>query len=191
LKRRKRIGLITAVVLFCIAYFAVLQIPVLAKMVYPLYFKEEIVKYSEEYKLSAPLVAAVIKTESNFNVFAESGKDAKGLMQITPSTGVWIAEKLTVNNYNEDMLFDPEINIRFGCWYLRHLADYYDNNFALVFAAYNGGRGNVDKWLENNQISREGEDMTSIPFEETRNFVSRVNRNYKVYSKLYTWDETK
>lgn len=188
MKRRKRISLITAVVLVCIAYFAVMQIPVIVKMFYPLYFKEHIVEYAKEYRLPAPIVAAVIKTESNFDVFAESGKGARGLMQITPSTGSWIAEKLEIKNYNEDMLFDPEINIRFGCWYIRYLSDYYENNLTLAFAAYNGGRGNVDKWLENNELSKDGKNLDSIPFKETRNFVLRVNKNNNMYKKLYKWN---
>ena len=172
----------------CIAYYALLQIPVVLKMVYPLYFKDTIMKYSEEYKLPSALVAAVIKTESNFNVFAVSSKNAKGLMQITPSTGKWIAQKLQMKSYSEDMLFDPEINIRFGCWYIKYLYGTYDNNMTLAFAAYNGGRGNVDKWLANEKISRDGTDLEKIPFEETKNFVMRVDSRYKMYSKLYKWD---
>jgi soluble lytic murein transglycosylase len=159
-------------------------------MFYPLYYKESIVKYSKEFNLPAPMVAAVIKTESNFDVFAESGKGAKGLMQITPSTGSWIANKLEVKSYNEDMLFDPEVNIRFGCWYIRYLSSYYDNNLPLAFAAYNGGSGNVDKWLENDELSKDGKNLDSIPFKETRDFVQRVNKNYNIYMKLYQWGET-
>lgn len=188
MKRRKGIRFITAVILFCAAYFAVLQIPVIVKMLYPLYYKEDIAKYAEEYKLPAPLVAAVIKTESNFNVFAESGKGAKGLMQITPTTGSWIANKLDVENYNENMLFDPETNIRFGCWYIRYLFDYYNNNQTLGLAAYNGGSGNVNRWLDNQELSRDGRNLDAIPFKETRNFVKRVNKNFNIYKKLYKWD---
>lgn len=188
MKRRKRISLIMAVIFFCIAYFAVLQIPVVVKMIYPLYYKEYIIKYSQEYELPAPLVAAVIRTESNFDIFAESSKGAKGLMQITPTTGSWIADKLVVENYNEDMLFDPEINIRFGCWYIRNLFDYYNNNQTSSFAAYNGGSGNVDKWLDNQELSRDGKNLDYIPFKETSNFVEKVNKNFNIYTKLYKWD---
>ncbi len=177
-----------AVILLCIAYFAMLQIPAIMKMIYPLHYEEDISKYAEEYELPAPLVAAIIKTESNFDIFAESNKGAKGLMQITPCTGSWIANKLEIKNYNEDMLFDPEINIRFGCWYIRHLFDYYNNNQTLGFAAYNGGSGNVDKWLDNKELSRDGKNLDYIPFKETSNFVERVNKNINIYEKLYEWD---
>jgi soluble lytic murein transglycosylase len=95
---------------------------------------------------------------------------------------------LQLKSYNDDMLFDPEINIKFGCWYIKYLYNIYDNNMILAFAAYNGGRGNVDKWLENERISREGTDLEQIPFKETKNFVIRVDNNYKMYNKLYKWD---
>ncbi|MDF2841498.1 MAG: hypothetical protein K0Q99_2270 [Clostridia bacterium] len=188
MKRRGKVNFLTAVIIIGIAYFAVQQIPVVIKMIYPLYFKETIVKYSEEYKLPSPLVAAVIKTESNFQVFAESSKNARGLMQITPSTGKWIAEKLQMESYHDDMLFDPEVNIRFGCWYIRYLYTNYNSDMTLTFAAYNGGRGNVDKWLQNEKLSRDGKNLDQIPFEETKNFVNRVNNNYKIYLKLYQWN---
>lgn len=188
MKRSRKASFIKAVIGICIAYFLIMQIPVLIKMVYPLYFKQTIIRYSEEYKLPPALVAAVIKTESNFNVFAESKKGAKGLMQITPPTGKWIAEKLQVESFNDDMLYDPEVNIRFGCWYIRHLYNNYNNNMTLTFAAYNGGRGNVDKWLENEALSKDGKNLDQIPFEETKNFVLRVNNHYKIYKKLYKWD---
>lgn len=188
MKRGKKFSFLTAIIVVCIAYYVVLQVPVMLKMIYPLYFKETIIKYSQEYKLPPPLVAAVIKTESNFNVFAESRKSARGLMQITPSTGAWIAEKLQMRSYNEDMLYDPEVNIRFGCWYIRYLYNTYDNNMNLAFAAYNGGRGNVDKWIQNNKISKDGTNLEQVPFKETKNFVIRVNNNYKIYNRLYNWD---
>ena len=188
MKRRKTTKFLTTVIALCIVYYAMLHIPVIIKMIYPLYFKDTVVKYAQEYDLPSPLVAAVIKTESNFNVFAQSSKDAKGLMQITPSTGRWIAEKLGMKSYNDDMLFDPEVNIRFGCWYIRYLYSNYNGDMTLTFAAYNGGRGNVDKWLADKRLSKDGKNLDEIPFKETRNFVVRVNNNYKIYKKLYNWD---
>ena len=188
MKRRKKASFLTVIIIALIAFYAILQMPVIFKIIYPLYFKETIIKYSEEYKLPPSMVAAVIKTESNFNVFAESSKNARGLMQITPSTGKWIAEKLQIQGYNDDMLFDPEVNIRFGCWYIRYLYNTYDNNMTLSFAAYNGGRGNVDKWLENERISKEDTKLEQIPFTETKNFIIRVNNNYNIYKKLYDWN---
>ena len=80
------------------------------------------------------LVLAVIKTESNFNENVESNKGAKGLMQIMDSTGEWIASKLEVDNFKDEMLFDPEINIKFGCWYINNLLIEF-NDLSLALAA--------------------------------------------------------
>lgn len=163
----------------------IINIPVLLKVIYPLHYRETIMKYSREYRLDPYTVAAVIRTESSFNPFAESGKGARGLMQITPATGKWIAGKLEIKNYTDDSLFDPVINIRLGCWYINHLYDYYGGSSELVFAAYNGGQGNVDKWLKDKSFSQNGRTLDVIPFPETKKFVERINRNRSIYMKLY------
>jgi soluble lytic murein transglycosylase len=170
-----------------ILYLIFYNIPQFFKIIYPLRYQNTITKYAEEYTIDAPLIAAVIKTESNFYTFAESRKGARGLMQVTPATGKWIAEKLKIDNYNDNMLYDPEINIKFGCWYIQHLCKYFNNDYKLVLAAYNGGMGNVDKWLKDNRLSYNGTTLDIIPFKETSEFVERVKKNYKVYKKLYEW----
>ncbi|MFZ5352982.1 MAG: lytic transglycosylase domain-containing protein [Bacillota bacterium] len=170
-----------------ILYFLIYFIPQGFRLLYPLHFEDIIHKYSKEYQIEAPMIAAVIKTESNFFTFAESPKGARGLMQITPSTGKWIADKLKVENYSDESLYEPEINIRFGCWYIRHLHEYFGNDMRLVLAAYNGGRGNVDKWLKDSSLSEDGKTLDVIPFKETDEFIKRVKRNYNIYTRLYNW----
>ena len=128
------------------------------KYLYPYKYEEIVNKYSYEYNLDPLLVLAVIKTESNFNTEAESNKGAKGLMQIMDSTGEWIASKLEVDNFNTNMLYEPEINIEFGCWYLNNLLKEF-GDLSLALAAYNGGSGNVTKWLNDPEYSREGENL--------------------------------
>ncbi|HYF75260.1 MAG TPA: lytic transglycosylase domain-containing protein [Candidatus Nitrosocosmicus sp.] len=184
-RKFKYTGLIIAVLLL---YAAMLNIPNLLKLIYPLEYKEEIIKYGQMHKIDPPLLAALIKTESNFEVYAESSKGAKGLMQITPSTGQWIAETMGVEGFEESMLFDPETNIMLGSWYIEHLSDYYKGSFELVFAAYNGGRGNVDKWLKNKSLSSDGRTLLDIPFPETENFVKKIRKNYDIYKSIYKWD---
>ncbi len=174
-------------IIAAILYLAMYSIPQGLKLLYPLHFKKAIVEYSLKYDMDAALVAAVIKTESNFFTFAESKKGARGLMQITPSTGKWIAEKLGVSEYTDDLLFQPDVNILFGCWYLDHLKNSFGGDIKLTLAAYNGGRGNVDKWLKDASLSSDGKSLDVIPFKETEEFVKRVNRHYRVYSRLYNW----
>lgn len=161
----------------------------IVKSFFPLKYSENIIKYSQEYSLDPFLVAAVIKTESNFDEGAKSSKNAYGLMQITPDTAEWAAKKMEINSFKGEMLYNPDFNIRMGCWYLNNLSEEFDDNTELVLAAYNGGRGNVQKWLKNSDHSADGKNLQYIPFKETDKYVKKVKVNYNVYKYLYGKDE--
>jgi soluble lytic murein transglycosylase len=186
IRRFRYIKLLTAVLLL---YIIVLNIPNFLKLLYPLEHKEVIVKYGQLHEIDPPLLAALIKTESNFEPDAESRKGAKGLMQITSPTGEWIAGIIGIKDFDESMLFDPETNIKLGSWYIKHLEEYYKGSFELVFAAYNGGRGNVDKWLKDKSLSSDGVTLDTIPFPETRNFIKKLEKNYFIYNRIYKWED--
>lgn len=162
-----------------------LNIKSILKIFYPVKYENQIIKYSQKYNLEPCLVAAVIRTESNFNVKAVSHKDAKGLMQIMPDTALWIAENMQLSNFNMETLYDTEVNIAMGCWYLDNLNTEFNGDMNLVLAAYNGGRGNVQKWLKDKEYSNDGKSLNLIPFEETDKYVKKVNTNYNIYLKLY------
>jgi soluble lytic murein transglycosylase len=153
--------------------------------IYPFTYRDYILKYAEVYKLDPYFVAAVIKAESNFRSEARSHRDAVGLMQITEDTGAWIAEQLNIEGYNSLMLYDPETNIRMGCWYLDNLRMEFKDNPELILASYNAGRGNVNSWLQNPRYSRDGRGLDYIPFEETDKYIKRVKVNYNIYNFLY------
>ncbi len=159
------------------------------KFFYPLKYSECIVKYSYKYKLDPYLVSAIIKTESNFNKDAKSNKNAYGLMQITPDTAKWAAEKMNIKNFNVEMLNDADFNISMGCWYLSNLKEEFNDNMELVLAAYNGGRGNVQKWLKNSEHSSDGKNLHYIPFKETDKYVKKVKVNCNIYERLYNDDK--
>lgn len=91
-------------------------------------------------------------------------------MQILDITRDWGAEELNLKNVD---IFDPETNIRLGCWYLSKLYKEF-GKLDLVIAAYNGGSGNVKKWLENNEYSKDGENLHDIPFKQTSKYVEKV-----------------
>lgn len=182
IKKFRYIKLLAAVL---IIYAAVLSLPNILKLLYPIEYKETIIKHGQINNIDPLLIAALIKTESNFEPEAESRKGAKGLMQITPATGEWIAKTINMSNYEEDMLFDPEVNILLGSWYVKHLRDYYKSSFELVFAAYNGGRGNVDKWLKDKNLSSDGMTLDTIPFPETKNYIEKLRKNYNIYKFVY------
>ena len=135
------------------------------------------------------MVASVILVESRYLPDAVSSKDAKGLMQILPSTGEWAAGRMKLKGYQEKQLFDPEINIQIGCWYLSFLSSQFPDNMDLVLASYNGGIGNVNKWLTNKECSKDGKKLDHIPYGETRNYVVRVQEAYKIYQEVYPYLE--
>lgn len=162
-----------------------INITTIAKYIFPMKYRDYIDMYANEHKLDPYFVAAVIKTESNFKKDAASKKNAQGLMQITPETGEWVAEKMGMKDFNIDDLKDPETNIKMGCWYLNNLKEEFDCNMDLVLAAYNGGRGNVQKWLKDSEHSKDGESLHYIPFKETDKYVKKVKSIYNIYRFLY------
>lgn len=151
----------------------------------PLEHKQIILKYSEKYNMDPYLIMAVIRTESSFKKDAVSSAGAKGLMQITDSTGAQSAEKIGIESYSSEKLFDPETNIHIGTWYLNWLLEQFDYNEKTACAAYNAGIGNVRKWLKDERYSKDGINLDYIPFEETRNFVERVKKFRETYRRLY------
>ena len=88
-------------------------------------------------------------------------------------------------NLGDIDIFDPKTNIKIGCWYLNKLYKEF-GRLDLVIAAYNGGSGNVNKWLSDYSYSKDGKSLDLIPFEETSMYVKKVTKNYKMYNKLYS-----
>lgn len=167
---------IVCIVLVCAVAF--LLRGVVVYQVYPLEFKDEIKVYSEEYALDPHFVSAVIRTESGFDETAVSRRGAVGLMQIMPDTGTWAAEKIGITDFTADMLSQPDVNIRIGCWYLRYLDDMFEGDQNKVMAAYNAGPNNVKEWAGDDELG-------DIPFPETENYLVKVTRNYQIYKGLY------
>ena len=150
------------------------------QVVYPLAYVDYIDKYAQENDLDRYLVMAVIHTESDFVPEAHSGL-AGGLMQLTEETAQWIAQRKGLE-YHDYM--DPETNVMLGCYYLKYLIDTY-GVIDTALAAYNGGMGNVYKWLEDPNCSDAGKTLKYIPFTETRNYVTRVNDAWVYYRDNY------
>jgi soluble lytic murein transglycosylase len=142
---------------------------------YPLRYEAIVRGHARNYDLDPSLLAAVIFTESRFNARAHSNAGALGLMQLLPDTARGIAERTGGDKFVVDDLYVPEINVRYGAWYLRNLLDRYgDERTAL--AAYHAGQGNVDEWR------KEG---VGIQFPETRSYVDNVEKAKQVYRESY------
>jgi soluble lytic murein transglycosylase len=143
---------------------------------YPLRYEEIIRGHAENYGLEPQLVAAVIYQESKFDADAESPSGAVGLMQLLPSTGQGIADRTGGDAWRPEDLHNPELNVRYGSWYLRHLLDKYGGDEMLALAAYNAGQANVDRWRAAG---------SGIRFDETRHYVERVLRLKERYARVY------
>jgi soluble lytic murein transglycosylase len=142
---------------------------------YPLRYEQIVRGHAQHYDLDAALLAAVIYQESKFKADARSSSGAIGLMQLLPTTAEGIAEHTGGTAFRVDDLYDPEINIRYGAWYLHHLMQKYgDEETAL--AAYNAGQDNVDRWRR---------DGVGIQFAETRAYVRRVEDLKRIYRDAY------
>jgi len=142
---------------------------------YPLRYEEIITGHAANYRLEPQLLAAMIYQESKFEAAARSSSGAVGLMQLLPETGQGIADRTGGNSWRPEDLLNPELNVRYGAWYLRHLLDKYGDE-ELALAAYNAGQANVDRWRERG---------VGIQFDETRHYVVRVRKLKQIYARAY------
>jgi len=142
---------------------------------YPLRYQAIVTGHARNYRLDPALLAAVIYAESKFHADAKSTSGAIGLMQLLPSTADGIALHTGGANFHRSDLYNPEINVRYGAWYLRHLLDKYDDEKAAL-AAYNAGQNNVDRWLAGGE---------GIRFSETRAYVAKVEDLKGIYRDIW------
>jgi soluble lytic murein transglycosylase len=142
---------------------------------YPLEYAHIVRGHAKNYDLDPALLAAVIYAESRFDPNASSEAGAVGLMQLLPETAKGIALRTGGDRFVVADLRDPEINVRYGSWYLDHVLDRYGDT-ELALAAYHAGQGSVDRWR------REG---LGIAFPETRAHVGEVERVRRLYEKAY------
>jgi soluble lytic murein transglycosylase len=146
-----------------------------ARIWYPLRYSTIVRAHAHNYDLNPALLAAVIDEESKFRADAKSSAGAVGLMQLLPDTAKGIAIHTGGSKFVTSDLYNPEINVRYGAWYLHHLIQKYGDE-RLALAAYNAGQQNVDSWRA------EGKD---IQFPETRAYVDKVERLKGIYRRTY------
>ena len=149
--------------------------PWYARLKYPLLYASIVRGHAQNYDIDPALLAAVIEEESKFRADARSSAGAIGLMQLQPATANGIALRTGGTKFVVSDLYDPEINVRYGAWYLHHLLlRYGDERTAL--AAYNAGQENVDRWRARG---------VGVQFPETRAYVDEVERLKGIYRRAY------
>ncbi len=146
-------------------------------MIYPVRYAFSIM----EQKADPFLALALIWQESLFDPRATSTADARGLMQIIPSTGQLIARDLGIDQYS---LYDPETSIRFGSYYYGLVTRDF-NSVPLALAAYNAGPVKVKKWLTQDPNAELDEFIELMPYSETQNYVKLIMARQIIYSSLY------
>lgn len=148
---------------------------------YPKKYSEYVELFSDKYGVDEDIIYSVIKTESGFNPEARSRVGACGLMQIMPETYEWLLVLRKEESQGE--IFEPQINIDFGTFYLAHLYKRF-GNWDTVFAAYNAGETRVASWLSDERYAKDGV-LTSIPYPETADYVKKVNNAIEKYKNIY------
>lgn len=193
-RRRKKKTKLDYKRVFCVAAIFILSIVIITAEIqhnfikketqYPIKYQKIVEKYSKEYGVNKYLIYAVMKQESNFKSSAVSHAGARGLMQITQDTFNWLSVKMNISKYTYDDLFEPEVNIMYGVFFLSYLQERF-GDIKTVAAAYNAGINVTRRWLKDDNYSEDGISLKHIPYKETKNYAEIVMQNYNKYLELY------
>jgi soluble lytic murein transglycosylase len=150
---------------------------------FPLTYSSQVQSNADLQQLDPAVVFGLMRQESMLDKNAESPVGARGLMQIMPETGRQIARKLNEPWQSASSLFEPDTNIKYGTFYYKQLLARFNGNFALAAAAYNAGPNRVNQWLPNGQLMPADVWIETIPFKETRKYVTSVLSYAMIYSQ--------
>jgi len=152
---------------------------------YPMDYSDIVSRSCEEFGVDESLVYAIIHTESGFDAHARSEVGARGLMQIMPETFEWLQKSLPAQQpMDEEALYRPEVNIRYGVYYLSRLKALFGSDM-LAVAAYHAGQGSVSRWLSESGLAAAAFGEDNIPSAATAHYVSKVERAREIYLRLY------
>jgi len=162
------------VVLVCITAVLLMALPPLAReadrLLYPRKYSRQVEQWAAEYELDPLLVYAFIRTESGFDPAATSSVEARGLMQMTEETFIWLRSKIAPDEgLTFDELYDPDVSIRFGCYYIH-----------LCMERYGGGGG-----YNPPPPPSDGQTLKGFPYNQMHHYVEKITASYAVYTRLY------
>ena len=156
------------------------------RLLYPRRYEALVDQWAQTYDIDPLLVDAFIRTESGFDPQATSAVDARGLMQMTEETFIWLRSKIAEG---EDVtfgdLYDPAVSLRFGCYYLHLCMERYGGDVATAAAAYHSGWGTVDALLQKEEHSADGITLQGFPYNQMHHYVEKITACYAVYQNLY------
>jgi soluble lytic murein transglycosylase len=187
LRRRRAFAILAAAALGLVAILALRPVihHTVREIALPLRHEDIIRQQAEDKGLDPALIAGVIYAESHFIDGRTSSAGAQGLMQLTPATAKYIAQKSGGTAFEVSDLGTPQVNIAYGAFYLRYLMGRYGGDVPLVLAAYNAGEGNVDKWIAQARAKDKALNISAIPFGETRAYVTKVLDARRQYRTSY------
>mgnify|MGYP000804329461 FL=1 len=115
-----------------------------------------------------------------------SSVEARGLMQMTEETFIWLRSKIAPDEgLTFDDLYDPDVSIRFGCYYIHLCMERYGGDVATAAAAYHSGWGTVDNLLRMEEHSSDGQTLKGFPYNQMHHYVEKITASYAVYTRLY------
>jgi soluble lytic murein transglycosylase len=150
---------------------------------FPLADKQRVIQSARNAGINPAWAFAIIRAETAWQTDARSGADARGLMQLLPGTATLVARRSGLPYDGGASLYDPAINIPLGTQYLANLATRFNGSPWLASAAYNAGPGNAQRWVDARGNLDPEAFILSIPFNETRDYVTRVMS----FATLYGW----
>ena len=156
------------------------------QLLYPRKYEQLVDQWAQTYNLDPLLVDAFIRTESGFDPVATSSVDARGLMQMTEETFLWLRSKIAADeNLAFADLYDPDTSIRFGCYYLHLCLERYNGDVATAAAAYHSGWGTVDNLLRMEEHSADGQTLQGFPYSQMNHYVNKITTCYRAYQRIY------
>ncbi len=182
---KNKIKFISLLLILSVVFIIIIvnMVSLITQSIYPQKYSALVEENAERFDIDPALLYALIKAESGFDNTAVSSVGAKGLTQITPDTFEWLQTK-TGDVYAEDELFEPEISVYYGAYFLDMLLDEFGNT-ETALAAYHAGRGKVNEWLADPMVSPDGENLDNIPYEDTAGYVRRVMKITGKYKDIY------
>ena len=185
--RRLPVRLVALLLVFALLYAGVPRLWRQGqRLLYPRKYQTLVDQWAQTYELDPLLVDAFIRTESGFDPDATSAVEARGLMQMTEETFLWLRSKIAgAEDLTFGDLYDPAVSIRFGCYYLHLCMVRYNGDVATAAAAYHSGWGTVDNLLRMEEHSADGLTLQGFPYRQMHHYVNKITACYEAYQRIY------